>query len=243
MASTNVSHGMIDPQILGSAPSVTTPDHIQCKLNVGEFVKDFLDREQKSALYQSDLENRISEECARHQQERRYRSQAEQRLSEWQLSHFQLESAYRWSNEDNEILRRDLTIESKKRQDLEARLASSNSLNEALQLSASSVGNMDGRLSQEKSVQYCQLLLENQRQQDLITELQMLNRSQETTINTLQTTLQNLLGSLSCCSSYSESDGSSTLLEIPVGMANLPSQKDSECPQPRSSPGGGLFEE
>lgn len=259
MASTNIPQGIIDPQILGSPPSVshsrsvyddvltpnqmTPPDYVQCKLNVAEFVNELLDREQQSVLYRSNLESRVSEECARLHDERKYRLLAEHSLSEWQRSHFQLDAAYRWSNEDNEILRRDLALERKKNQDLESRLTSLSTLYAALQQSAWPVGSMDGRLPQEKSVENCQLLLDNQRQQELIVELQLVNRSHERTINTLQTTFQNLLGSISCCSSYAESDGSATLMEAPIGMAVPPSQKDGQFAAQDACPVSGLFEE
>ncbi|KAL5362287.1 hypothetical protein BJX96DRAFT_177020 [Aspergillus floccosus] len=243
MASTNLSHGMIDPQLLGSTPSMTLPDHGQYKLNVAELVNELLDREQKSVLYRSNLESRIDEESARLQEERKHRVQAEHSLAEWQRSHFQLEASYRWSNDDNEFLRRDLATERKKNQDLESRLTSLSSLHEALQQSAWPVGAMDGRLPQEKSVENCQLLLDNQRQRELIMELQLVNRSHERTINTLETAFQNLLGSLSCCSSYAESDGSATVTEAPIGAVNPPSQHDSQYAAHERCSVSELFEE
>lgn len=219
------------------------PDHNQCKLNVGEFVHELLDREQKSILYQSSLETRVSEECARLHEERKSRLQMEHILSEWQRSHFQLDSAYRWSNEDNELLRRDLAMERKKAQDLESRLAVLTSLHETWQQSPWPTGSMDGRLPQGKSVENCQLLLDNQRQRELIIELQLVNHAHERTIDTLQTTFQNLLGSISCCSSYAESEGSATLVEAPIGVANPSSQKDGPFVGHEASPASGLFEE
>ena len=123
-------------------------------------------------------------------------------MADLQWSQLQLESAQRRLSEDNGLLQQEISLETKKSQDLESRLSASSSFHETLQKV-----NHDRKYVADK-FDSNQLLLQIQRQQELIMELRNVNQSQETAISTLQNTLQNII-----FGSQSDSDSSTTMIE------------------------------
>lgn len=199
------------------------------RYNIAELIQDFLDRERNSSYYRFNLEARINREWTRLQEERHIRSQLEQRLADQQWSQMQLESAQRRLSEDNRFLQQEISLETKKSQDLESRLSASLSFHETLQKV-----NFDGKYPLDKSGDTNQLLLQNQRQQELIVELQNINETHEAAIKSMQNALHNItFGAFSCCSE-SDSDSSTTVIEssqdtlssqLPLDMDNVPSDE------------------
>lgn len=123
-------------------------------------------------------------------------------MADLQWSQLQLESAQRRLSEDNGFLQQEVALETKKSQDLESRLSVSSSVHETLRKF-----NLERKHFADK-LDANELLLQIQRQQELITEFQNINKSQETTISTLQNTLHNII-----FGSQSDSDSSTTMIE------------------------------
>lgn len=123
-------------------------------------------------------------------------------MADLQWSQLQLESAQCCLSEDNGLLQQEISLETKKSQDLESCLSASSSFHETLQKV-----NHDRKYVADK-FDSNQLLLQIQRQQELIMELRNVNQSQETAISTLQNTLQNII-----FGSQSDSDSSTTMIE------------------------------
>ncbi|THC91232.1 hypothetical protein EYZ11_009312 [Aspergillus tanneri] len=209
-------------------------------LSISELIQNFLDRERNSSLYKSNLEVRIAHECASLQEERCIRTQLEQQLAQLQWTKSQLEFANRNSQEEIDFLRKELSLEKEKSEDLGSRLATTLTLHETLQKS-----NLDGTTVEDRSVHEFQLLLQIQRQQELITELQILNQAHETTINTLQATLKDAVGAFSC-SYCSGSDCSGTVVHTLTNDESLCPQdlKDKDVSlSPRNKESGTWYEE
>lgn len=199
------------------------------RYNIAELIQDFLDHERNLSYYRFNLEACINCEWTCLQEEHHIHSQLEQRLADQQWLQMQLESAQHHLSEDNRFLQQEISLETKKSQDLESRLSASLSFHETLQKV-----NFNGKYPLDKSGDTNQLLLQNQRQQELIVELQSINETHEAAIKSMQNALHNIMfGAFSCCSK-SDSDSSTTVIEssqdtlssqLLLDMDNVPSDE------------------
>ncbi|PLB48770.1 hypothetical protein P170DRAFT_425789 [Aspergillus steynii IBT 23096] len=219
------SEAAIPQPVHNVLPTVETFGEPSQSINLTGLIQEFLDRERSASLYRASLEFRIEQECAYLQEERHIRGHLEHQLAESQWARSQIETSYRRSCEDRDFFRQEVAQEKGKIQDIESRLAAALSFHETIQKSSW------GRASPDRSVDALQLRLQSQRQQELITELQVLNLAHENTIRTLQGTLHNALGCFSCCS-YTDSDGTSTAVEAFASEGSKSPQEPPENTDP-----------
>ncbi|KAJ5152444.1 hypothetical protein N7492_009724 [Penicillium capsulatum] len=186
------------------------------------FIEELLRQEQRSKHYQEQLESRIYADSAEYQRARAYSLQLQRTVSGVQYHKSQLEASLAYMTEACRATSRDLALQRTKVQELESRL------NELYP-------NMDlllQKLSQEAHKARCpngeaangHLLLEIQRQQELIISLQSTLDKRERAIQELQSATLNQ-DDLNQSTIDEINDGSSDASSVAIITEKAPSEE------------------